>query len=348
MEEVKIQWLVNFSWGYVVETQLEVVAWERFPSRTVLHLYWGRSGHAVLLQTRSVWVGRWIWCHHALGFTEGCSFVRALKERVLGFFNPSIHSPIRGGPECFIARNPRGLHGRGDFTQEEVAAGGRPWAPSPRGAPSQEAGEFSGRRWAVRGKSTNPRNPSPPPPLPTPPPLPPRDNATAFHILLGTLTPRAQTAAGPRGRGRCQRAQAAPQAARPCARPEPAPNTVAGGRELSRPFPGARDREWPELRRAGRRVWSGRTQADPAFPSASSLAAPALHHLQPAAAAVRLGTPRSTKPAQRSPAPILALSAPAPAPRPGVFRGRAPRTRGAQLGDLASYAWAIHWEPVSY
>lgn len=222
------------------------------------------------------------------------------------------------------------------------------------------------------GESTNPGG------NPSLPPIPRTVNAAAFHILPGPLTLRAQTPADPSGPGRCQRAPAVPQAAPRRGHPKPAPVSGAGRRQpapgLARSAgapaasaaasaaPPARP-PLPPRRQAGRGArgggsrtligrsrggrgggcegaGSGCSQLPRFFPSASVLAAPALHHLQPATAVGRLGAARHTQagaPAL-SPAPLLALSTPASAPRSGALRGPPPKTRGTQLADVASSA----------
>lgn len=95
----------------------------------------------------------------------------------------------------------------------------------------REAGKFSGRPWAGGSESSNPEGTL------SPPSTRRIRNTAAFHILPGPLTPRAQTSAGPRSPGRCQRAGAVRQAAPPRGRPEPAPSEGPGG--------GCRRGDWP-------------------------------------------------------------------------------------------------------
>lgn len=186
----------------------------------------------------------------------------------------------------------------------------------------REASEFSGRPWAVGSDSSNPEGNL------SPPSIRRIRNTTAFHILPGPLTPRAQTSAGLRSPGRCQRAGAVPQAAHPRGRPEPAPSEGPGddcrrwdwpappapqglrqrqGSGCPPPSPrvGGLERECGARGRRGSRALIGQSCGGrggwregggprPVRSSpASSLAAPVFHHLQPAPAVGRLGAARS-------------------------------------------------------
>lgn len=114
--------------------------------------------------------------------------------------------PALGTPESFITRNPMGL-AKGTLRQRRTRLEDHPRSLIARGPFEKEADRLSADRRPRGGDSTNPvENPSPPP-------IPRTRNAAAFQILPDPLTSRAQTPAGPRGLGRCQRVRAVPQAA---------------------------------------------------------------------------------------------------------------------------------------
>lgn len=150
---------------------------------------------------------------------------------------------------------------------------GGPLDPPHRARPLRRRG---GRHWS--DSTTVPA---------APPPIPRTRNASAFHVLPNPLAARAQTPAGPRGPGRCQRARAVSQAAARsavagspprlagprrlwapglagslrapaasgggpgAATPPPAPVAWSPARGARRPFS---DADWPELQGAGRWV----------------------------------------------------------------------------------------------